>query len=146
MTFSIGGRSPGPELRTRTIDENVSYVAAVRDVRSTVNRWLRDMRRLGSLVVEGRDIGTAVFPEAHHKFYLDASPEERARRRHAEITGQEGSPDRGQVQQALQKRDSIDSSRKADPLRVASGAVILDTTAMGIAEVTRTILERVKHA
>jgi cytidylate kinase len=100
------------------------------------------MTRFGGLVMEGRDIGTAVFPDSPYRFYLDASPEERARRRHRETAGP--GADAGVQEEAarLRRRDAIDRGRQAAPLRVAEGAVIVDSTAMGVAEVAAFILAR----
>ncbi len=143
VSFRIGGRQLGLELRSDEINAHVSPVAVAPEVRAHVVRWLREMRALGSLVVEGRDIGTAVFPETPFKFYLDASPEERARRRHLEMTGRNEDANLDRVGDSLKRRDRIDSSRKTDPLRIADGAMVIDSTAMGIDEVVKAVLEKV---
>lgn len=144
MRFTVEGVALGPELRSEAVNENVSPVSAVPCVRRQVVRWLRAMARFGDLVMEGRDIGTAVFPEAAHKFYLDASAEERARRRHGEVAGRGSEAGMESVKQSLERRDRIDSSRKADPLRVAEGALVIDTTTLAIDEVVQRILDRVR--
>lgn len=115
VLFTVDGHDPGTALRSAMIHESVSHIAAMPEVRATVKGWLRSMTRFGSLVMEGRDIGTAVFPEAEHKFYLDASPAERARRRLAQEHDSPSSMD--SVRKSLERRDTIDSSRKADPLK-----------------------------
>lgn len=143
VSFNMDGRDPGMEIRSRMVDNNVSLVAAVPSVRKKVVQWLRNMASLGSLVVEGRDIGTVVFPDAFCKFYLDASSEERARRRHKErLEIQEVSID--EIETSLKRRDSIDSTRKSDPLRVADGAFIVDTTSLSLDEVVDIVVDRVK--
>jgi len=96
---------------------------------------------LGKLVMEGRDIGSVVFPDAAFKFYLDASPEERARRRHAE-TEEELSVDA--VGASLQRRDQIDSRRMTAPLTVAQDAAIIDSTGLSIDAVVAVILARMQ--
>jgi cytidylate kinase len=148
VAFTVDGQPLGAELRTDAINQHVSPVAVVPEARAQVVAWLRGMTSLGDLVMEGRDIGTAVFPDATHKFYLDASPEERARRRHAEITTDlEPTADVEAVGASLQRRDRIDSSRKTDPLKVAPGATVVDSTGMSIDQVVMFIVDRVsaKH-
>lgn len=143
VRFSIDGIEPDKELRTDELNHHVSPVAAVPEVRIQVTEWLRNMTEYGDLVMEGRDIGTAVFPDAEYKFYLDASPEERARRRHSEIEdeGRESSVDR--ISESLKRRDRIDSTRSKDPLKVADDACVLDTTALSIEGVTSEILNKI---
>lgn len=139
VSFTINGKLPGDNIRSVDVNNNVSKVAAVQSVRALVNEHLRKMLGLGNLVIEGRDIGTAVFPETPYKFYLDASPEERAKRRHAEIAGkQELSVN--QVDESLKRRDKMDSSRRVDPLKIASDAHVIDSTGMTIDQVVDHIL------
>lgn len=144
VRFRIDGIEPGAELRTAALNEHVSKIAAMPAVRVKVVGWLREMTKLGALVMEGRDIGTAVFPQARFKFYLNASAEERARRRHAEIESGADKASMTAVKESLKRRDTIDSGRKMDPLRVAEGAEVIDSTAMGIAEVVELIAGRIK--
>ena len=122
------------------------FVSAVPEVRERVTAWLRDMRRLGDLIVEGRDIGSVVFPDSPWRFDLDADPEERARRRLVEDVAK-GFADQGakeQVKASLLNRDKIDSSRKTAPLVVPPGATRIDTTAMTIADVVDFIVSAVQ--
>jgi CMP/dCMP kinase len=138
VRFRIDGVEPGPALRSEAISGRVSEVAAMPAVRAAATGWLRTMICFGDLVMEGRDIGTVVFPDADFKFYLDASPAERARRRSAELRADtEGVP---AVLAALQRRDGIDSGRTTAPLRIAEGAVVLDTTGLSIDEVVGRIV------
>jgi cytidylate kinase len=106
----------------------------------------RDMATQNSVVMEGRDIGTVVFPHAEVKIFLDASPEERARRRatdpaHAAGTGTGAIQD---VATALAERDRIDSTRAASPLKIAADAVRIDTTAMSIEEAVARVMDVVE--
>ncbi len=140
VVFKINDRSLGEELRTEQINQHVSPVAANPHVRKQVVAWLRSMTEFGNLVMEGRDIGTAVFPDTPHKFYLDASPEERARRRHAEISDDEKNSTVETIGKSLSRRDKIDSSRKTDPLKIASGANVVDSTKMSVDQVAEYIL------
>lgn len=144
IRFRLDGVVAGEQLRTAEVNGVVSPVAAVPEVRTIVVSHLRDMTRFGDLVMEGRDIGTAVFPDAPFKFYLHASGAERARRRHAEIDGRGEDAGLEAVDASLKNRDRIDSTRKKDPLRVAEDAVVIDSTSMGIEEVVQCILERVR--
>jgi cytidylate kinase len=144
VRFTIDGTDPGLELRGAAVNRGVSEVSAVPAVRRRVVAWLREMRALGPLVMEGRDIGTAVFPDTPHKFYLDASPEERARRRHAEETGRGVAATLDGVHDSLKHRDRIDSSRKLDPLKVSADAVVIDSTGMSIDGVVDRIVRSVR--
>ena len=137
----LNGGDPGEAIRSQLVNDNVSYVAAVPEVRKRVVDWLRNTDSEGSLVMEGRDIGTNVFPNADLKFYLDASPEERARRRTGDMNGELSMTD---VAASLKRRDTIDSGRKVDPLKVAEDAEFLDTTGMSIEDVAVIIVQRVK--
>lgn len=145
VRFKIDGIELKGEIRTIEVNENVSRIAAMPVVREQVVAWLRDMGRFGNLVMEGRDIGTAVFPSAEHKFYLDASEEERAKRRFQEIHEGVKKITFTEVNESLKRRDAIDKGRKKDPLRIAPGAVIVDTTSMNIEQVAQFILERLKR-
>jgi cytidylate kinase len=146
IRFRIDGEDPGEELRSAPVRENVSAVAALPDVRAAVNGWLRESARFGNLVMEGRDIGTVVFPGTPLKFFLDADPEERARRRHAELVQRRENVPVESVRDSLQRRDALDSERAAAPLRVATGATVINTTGIGIDAVVARILERVRAA
>jgi cytidylate kinase len=144
VRFRIDGCELADELRTSAVNENVSKIAAMPAVRTQVVSWLRDMSQFGNLVMEGRDIGTAVFPDAGSKFYLDASEEERAKRRFREIEKGASKVTVSEVGESLKRRDSIDRGRKMDPLRIANGAEVIDTTRLDIDEVTKLILDRLK--
>jgi cytidylate kinase len=138
----IDGHEPRAEIRTERVSGAVSAVAAMPEVRTAVTQWLRDMVRFGNLVMEGRDIGTVVFPAADRKFYLDASPEERARRRHAELQPAGEAKDVKGVMSSLQSRDRKDSGRAAAPLRVAADAIVIDTTGLTIDQVVEEIVAK----
>jgi cytidylate kinase len=131
------------ELRTDHIVENVSAVAANPGVRAQVTAWLRSMTAQGKLVMEGRDIGSTVFPDATFKFFLDADPAERARRRQADAATEDGSKDVNAVLAALNTRDQKDRSRAASPLTITDGAIVVDSTGLGIEDVLRLILDHI---
>jgi cytidylate kinase len=144
IVFSVDGDVPVSELREKDVREAVAGVAAIVEVRRFVVEKLQGLASFGPLVMEGRDIGTVVFPNTPHKFYLDADPRERAMRRYRELVAAGEDEKAHEVMESLSKRDAIDSSRKADPLQVAPGARVVDSTAMGIEDVIRTIVESVR--
>jgi len=139
--FAIDDQMPGVALRTERVNQAVSPVAANPGVRERVTGWLRDMTALGRLVMEGRDIGTVVFPSAPFKFYLDASPAVRAQRRHAEMA-EALSVDA--VGASLSRRDQIDSRRATAPLAMAADAVVVDSSGMGVDDVVAFVLDTVR--
>lgn len=142
IRYRIDGYEPREEIRSESVNESVSFIAAIPEVRAQVTTWLQDMIRFGNLVMEGRDIGTVVFPSAAAKFYLDASPEERARRRHAELQDDSSPADVGRVMVSLTNRDKRDSGRKTAPLKPAENAQVVDTTGLGIDAVVDEIVRR----
>ena len=144
--YVIDGEDPGQEIRAEPVRERVADIAAQQSVRVYIVEKLRLMTKFGSLVMEGRDIGTVVFPDTPFKYYLDADPEERARRRAAEIKVQEGTEDVGAVLSSLRRRDQKDSSRATAPLQIALGAKIINSTGMTIEQVVDTIVVDLKKA
>lgn len=143
--FSIDDDVPIQELREKDVREAVADVAAIPEVRKFVVENLQSLENFGSLVMEGRDIGTVVFPDSPYKFYLDADPEERAMRRYRELVAAGEDEKAHEVMESLKKRDQIDSTRKTDPLKVAEGAHVINSTSMGIAEVIQAIIEIVQE-
>ncbi len=143
VRYKMNGIDPGMELRSESVQKTVGGIAAVPEVREWALGHLRDMCRFGDLVVEGRDIGTVVFPGSRFKFYLDADEDERARRRHRETVTQ-GGADLQAVQESLARRDARDSRRSIAPLKKAGDARVIDTTGMTIDEVVDLILNTVR--
>jgi cytidylate kinase len=144
--YLIDGEDPGQEIRAEPVRERVADIAAQQSVRVYIVEKLRLMTKFGSLVMEGRDIGTVVFPDTPYKYYLDADPEERARRRAAEIRQTEGAGDVNEVLSSLRRRDQKDSSRATAPLQIALGAKIINSTGMSIDQVVDTIVSDLKKA
>lgn len=144
VAYLIDGEDPGQEIRAEPVRERVADIAAQQSVRVYIVEKLRLMTKFGNLVMEGRDIGTVVFPDTPFKYYLDADPEERARRRAAEIKVQEGTEDVGAVLSSLRRRDQKDSSRATAPLQIALGAKIINSTGMTIEQVVDTIVADLK--
>lgn len=141
----VDGHDVTGDIRTPDMDAAAATVARHGDVRKMLVERQRQMGRDGRVVMEGRDIGTVVFPDAPLKIYLDASPEERARRRAldpAHAAGKEGAaPEQvGQIAQALAARDQSDRTRAVSPLTRADDAVYIDTTGIPIDTVVETVL------
>lgn len=136
----LGDEDVTAAIRQPEIGGMASAVAVHAGVRSELVRRQQALAERGRVVVDGRDIGTVVLPDAELKIYLDASLAERARRRHEELKakGQGGSLE--EVEDELRARDAQDSGRTSSPLQVAPGAVVLDTTGLGIEEVVERVL------
>ena len=137
---TIDGIDVTRAIRTPEIDRAAAGVARLARVRSVLVDQQRQMGAHGAIVMEGRDIGTVVFPEADVKLYLDASPEERARRR-ATDPAHTGVPAAvSEVATLLTQRDEIDRTRAASPLYAAQDALVIDTTAKDVEAVVREAL------
>lgn len=144
VKFSIDGEDPGAQIRSVPVQERVSDVAAIPEVRQILVKLLRETTRFGNLVMEGRDIGTVVFPDTPFKFYLDADPEERARRRHQEMLQSASDTTVDNVLDSLRRRDRKDTTRKAAPLQIALGARVIDSTSMEVGDVVKLVVEQVR--
>ncbi|GAA5521333.1 (d)CMP kinase [Aliifodinibius salicampi] len=125
---AIEGESVTSRIRTIEVAEYVSEVAARPHVRQFVNDLMRDVVDRGTYIAEGRDLGTAVFPDADLKFYMSADIEERARRRYEERKTDNPELTLEQVKQNIEERDHKDSNRETDPLKKAVDAIEVDTT------------------
>jgi CMP/dCMP kinase len=140
----VDGRDITWEARGRKVDANVSIVAAYRGVRRALSQQQRRVGQRGKIVMVGRDIGTVVLPDADLKIYLDATAEERARRRYDEIVARGGSTDYDAILKRVIERDRIDSTRDVAPLKAAEDAVVLDSDKLTADEVFEQILALVK--
>jgi cytidylate kinase len=140
---TIDGVDVTRAIRTPEIDRAATAVARLPAVRAVLVERQRQMGAGGGIVMEGRDIGTVVFPQADVKIYLDASPEERARRRAAD-PAHSGPAAVADVATALTARDEIDRTRTASPLYAAPDAAIVDTTGKSVEEVVGEVLTIVK--
>jgi cytidylate kinase len=141
---TIDGIDVTHAIRTPEIDRAVTSVARLPAVRRILVERQRTYAARGGVVMEGRDIGTVVFPDADVKIYLDASPEERARRRAADPAHGGGAQALSDVATALATRDRIDSTRAASPLTIAPDAVQVDTTGVPADAVVERVLEIVR--
>ena len=141
IAYYVKGETPGDRIRTPEINAHASHVATVKEVRERITAILRGMTQYGDLVVEGRDITTAVFPDSPARFYLTASAEARAARRQKEevekgIANQSAEA----VKASLLARDKIDSTRKYAPLRKADGVLEVDSTSLTLDQVVDAVL------
>lgn len=136
---SIGGHDVTTAIRTPSADDAVSHVARLPRVREAMLGQQRSLAAGHDVVVEGRDIGTVVFPDAELKIFLTASPHERARRRAAEQTERGHDVSHDSVLASLERRDELDSTRAVAPLAAAEDSVELDTTGMTVDDVVSAI-------
>ena len=141
---AIDGIDVTRAIRTPEIDRAAAAVARLPKVRAVLVERQRRLGAGGAMVMEGRDIGTVVFPHADVKIYLDASPEERARRRAADPAHTGGPSAVSEVATLLTERDQIDRTRIASPLYAAADAIVVDTTGKAIEEVVREVLDVIR--
>lgn len=132
------------EIRTREVSANVSDVAKVKEVRYLMVDVQREIGTRNDVILDGRDIGSYVFPNADYKFFLVATPEERGKRRYKELCekGYEGTLE--EIIKDIEKRDEIDSNREFAPLKKADDAIEIDTTGLGIDEVVEAVVSNIK--
>ena len=140
----IGEKDVTWDMRGDDVDANVSVVSAYAGVRQALSEHQRRIGLRGKVVMVGRDIGTVVLPEADLKIYLDASAEERAKRRYEEIIARGENADYDEILRKVIERDRIDSTRAVAPLRPADDAVIIDSDKMDAAQVFNHVLELCK--
>lgn len=124
----VNGEDITKEIRTQQVANHVSEMAAKPEAREFVNQYMRKLVTSNTYIADGRDLGTAVFPNADLKFYMDASLEERAKRRYRELIPNQPDTSFDEVKNNLQERDHKDSNRSADPLKKDANAILIDTT------------------
>lgn len=139
----LNGTNVSVEIRTKEVTSLVSLVSALPSVREWILVQQRIFAENNDLIMDGRDIGTVVFPNATYKFFLTASLEERAKRRTVEMNQKGLEVQMEMIQQEIEKRDALDSSRSLAPLQKASDAMEIDTTSLSIEEVSAIILSTV---
>lgn len=141
----VDGQEVTDAIRSAEVTANVSKVAAIGAVREAMVEQQRRMGDAGGVLMDGRDIGTVVFPNAQLKIFLTASVEERAQRRYKELLAKGEQVDLAQLQQDIANRDKQDSERAIAPLRQAEDALLLDTSHMDIEQVTEKIMQLVEE-
>lgn len=133
------------EIRSNEVSDNVSLIAKQKEVRDFLLQSQRNLAEKGGIIMDGRDIGTVVLPNADFKFFLTASIEERTKRRYQELLGLGIEADEEQVKQNLVARDKIDSEREIAPLKQAEDAIVIDNTMLTKKETIESILTHLKN-
>lgn len=141
ISVYVDGEDVTEAIREPVVSQHVSYLAKVAGVRKAMVSLQRQMARDGGVVMDGRDIGTFVLPDAECKVFLTASPEERARRRYSELTAKGFEIDYQELLQEMIERDRIDSEREVAPLVPAEDAQIIDSTGKTIEQVISEIID-----
>ena len=132
-TLTVDGIDPGSELKSSEVNTGVSTVSKIPEVRDVLVAKQREYLDVADIVMEGRDIGSVVFPETPYKFYIDAAVEIRAKRR----------MDEG-IEDNLAERDAVDSGRETSPLVIAEDAAVIDTSEMTLEEVLMEVIDRLR--
>jgi len=141
----LDGEDVGAQIRTPEVSQMASKVSALKKVRSRMLELQREMGQRGSVVAEGRDIGTVIFPQAQVKIYLDASPGERARRRYQELKAAGRQVDLSATLREIEERDKRDSERDIAPLCKADDALLVDSSNFDAEQVAALVINQVKN-
>lgn len=140
----LNGYPLSPQIRSEEVGLWASHIGRIPVVRDFLRRNQQAIGRMTSLVAEGRDMGSVVFPDAKHKFFLDASIDVRAKRRYAQLKGMGMEEDLERIRAQIRIRDDQDRNRVVAPLKPAPDAVIIDTSALDVERVLEKILEHIK--
>ena len=143
--FYLDDTNVSEEIRKPVVSENVSDIAAIREVREKMVDLQRKFSESKNVILDGRDIGTVVFPNADVKIFLVADAKERANRRYKELVAKGENVRIEEIYENILKRDEIDSTRKESPLKKADNAIEVDTTSKNIEEVKNEILYIIKQ-
>lgn len=147
LKMFVDGEYLGNKLQLEEVGQTASKISTYAPARAVLTEKMRQAGREGGIIVEGRDIGTVVFPDAEVKIYLDASAEVRAERRVKQLELQGASADYNQILASIKERDLRDSTRAASPLKPAPDAIKIDTSDMTMPEVIEAVLKEInKHA
>ena len=133
----------GDRIRENRINQNVSHIAVIKEVREYLLNFQRNLGKDISIIMDGRDIGSKVFPNAKYKFYLTATPEERANRRFDELKDKDSNISLDQILREIKERDHIDTTRKLNPLVCPKDAIKIDTTNKDIDNIVNLIVENI---
>ena len=145
LKMFVDGEFIGPKLHLEEVGNVASRVSTNAEARRVLTEKMREVGENGGIVMEGRDVGTVVFPDADIKFYLDASAEERAKRRVKQLQEAGQKPDFFKILASIQERDYRDSHRAASPLKPAEDAIVVDTSALTMSQVIAFVLEKLQH-
>jgi CMP/dCMP kinase len=143
--ISLNGEDVTREIRGSRVTSGVSRIAEITTVRARVNGLLREVAKQNNIIADGRDLGTAVFPDADLKFFMVADLETRTQRRLKQLEEMGLSGDPGDIRNNLEDRDKIDSGREADPLRRAEDAILVDTSELEFEQQVELILTKIKE-
>ena len=141
----LNGRNVEKEIRSMSVSERVSNVAKQPYVRQRLVEQQQAMGRKKGIVMDGRDIGTTVFPDAELKIFVTASPEVRAQRRYLELLEKEGRADYEEILSNVKERDYIDSHRSVPPLKMANDAILLDNSNMSLDQQREWLIDKAKE-
>ena len=141
----LDGKIVDEEIRNNSVSKNVSYVSSYSEVRKKMVELQQEMAKKNNVIMDGRDIGTVVLPNASYKFFITAQPEERGKRRYMELI-ENGETDiiLTDIIDDINKRDKIDSTRKESPLKIPDDAIVIDSTNLTVDEVVDLIIELIK--
>lgn len=145
LHVTLDGRDVSEEVRTEEVSQSASVISTIPEVRRILVQRQRELGAHGGVVLDGRDIGTIVFPDADVKFYLTAVPEARARRRYEEERVKERDATYEQTLADINQRDRRDSTRTTSPLAIAEDAIVLDSTELSIDEVYERMMEAIRE-
>jgi cytidylate kinase len=146
LKIFVDGKNVSEKIRSENVTKNTNTIAAIQGVRKILRDKQRLLGRNGGVVMEGRDIGTAVFPGAEKKFYLDAKPKERAVRRWKELKAKGKKVSLKKIAAAIKRRDYRDIHRGISPLKKAKDAIVIDSTSLTQKLVARKILENIRES
>lgn len=145
LVLYLNDKNISNEIRSLEVSNNVSFIAKQSEVRDFLMETQRSIASNGGVVMDGRDIGTVVLPNADYKFFLTASVDERTRRRHLELISLGEEADVESVKNNLVTRDKIDSEREVSPLKQAEDAILIDNTNLNQEETLKLILSYIKE-
>lgn len=144
MKIFLNDKDISLKIRSQEVTSTVSIVSAIKEVRDKMVKIQRSFAENGNFVVEGRDIGTVVFPDAEHKFFLQADYDVRAKRRLADFEKINEAKNINEIKKDLEKRDKYDSTRKLSPLKIPNNATIVDTTFCSFDDQVNQILKHIE--
>lgn len=145
LKMYVDGEYLGAKLHLEETGNVASKVSTHKEARAVLTEKMREAGAEGGIIMEGRDIGTVVFPDADVKIYMTASAEERAKRRVKQLQEHGESPDYNHILALIKERDYRDSHRAASPLKPADGAIIVDTSTLNLEQVIALVLEKISH-
>lgn len=145
LKMFVDGEFLGPKLHLEEVGNVASRVSTNAEARRVLTEKMREVGENGGIVMEGRDVGTVVFPDADIKFYLDASAEERAKRRVKQLQEAGQTPDYAKILASIEERDYRDSHRAASPLKPAEDAIVVDTSNLTMTQVIDFVLEKLQQ-